>query len=96
MGLNEGRKRQWAYPFFGLTDEYKVKLHELLFDLVYHGSIEYFAVYEMPVHYRTFYTKKLVNTKEREQKSVDSAVSKASDSGTPSIARGPAINRNQG
>ena len=84
-----------GYPFFGLTDEYKVQLHELIFDLVHFGKFEYFAVYDMPVQYRTFYLRKLTNTKEKEQQAYDKSVGKT-DGQSSSIVKGPQINRGQG
>lgn len=80
----------WA--FFGLTDNYKIQLHELIFDLAHYGNIEYFAVYEMPVQYRTFYVRKLVNLKEKEKSHYESAKGK-NDAQPQQMAKGPAINR---
>ena len=91
----KGRKRpQWGYPFFGLAQEYKVQLHELIFDLTHFGNIEYFAVYEMPVQYRSFYLRKLVNTKEKERRDLDKASSNAKEATVqPKTVKGPGINR---
>ena len=49
----------------------------------------------MPVQYRTFYLRKLINIKEREQREWDrvSSESKASTSNS-NLVRGPGINRN--
>src|ERR1035437_9572314 len=70
----KGRNRlRWEYPFFGLTPEYKVQLHELIFDLVHYGQIEYFAVYDMPVQYRMFYIRKLINIKDKEKRDMENA-----------------------
>ena len=90
MDLKRRRRRRWAYPFFGLTNEYKVQLHELIYDLCHYGKIEYFAVYEMPVHYRNFYIRKLISTKEQEKKDYDKAHSK-SDVASSKIVRGPSV-----
>jgi hypothetical protein len=91
----KGRKRpQWGYPFFGLTQEYKVQLHELIFDLTHFGKIEYFAVYEMPVQYRTFYVRKLINTREKEKRDLEKASSNAREATPQSkTVKGPGINR---
>src|SRR5512137_888871 len=90
--LSGRRTPQWGYPFFGLTDEYKVSLHELIFDLAHHGNIEYFAVYEMPVQYRTFYIRKLMNMKEKERVHMDKAMGKE-DAPSSKVVKGPQINR---
>lgn len=92
MGWKEGRTPQWVYPFFGLTDEYKIQLHELIFDLCHYGNFGYEAVYSMPVQYRTFYMRKLINSKEKEKDQYEAASRK--QEATPSkIARGPAIKK---
>jgi hypothetical protein len=66
----------------------------LIFDLVHHGHVEYFAVYGMPVQYRTFYVRKLMNMKEKERISMDKAAGKEDAASSSSkIARGPQINR---
>ena len=79
------------YPFFGLTDEYKGKLHEVLFDLTHFGNFEYESVYGMPVQYRQFYIRKLINIKEKEKEQMDKDTKTPSQS--KSIARGPQIQR---
>lgn len=94
MDLNERRRRQWASGFFGLTDEYKVRLHELIFDLAHHGKLEYFAVYEMPVQYRTFYIRKLTNMKEKERMNYDASMGKNdAPSQNSKVVKGPQIQR---
>ena len=92
--LKDRRRRRWASGFFGLTDEYKVQLHELIFDLANIGNIEYFAVYEMPVQYRSFYVRKLTKMKEKERQDYDKAMGKNEATPTQQIVRGPAITRN--
>jgi hypothetical protein len=74
----------WAYPFFGLTDNYKAKLHESLFDLTHYGNFEYISVYTMPVQFRTFYLKKLIDVKTKENEEM----SKQKDSNSSNNARG--------
>ena len=90
MDLSGRRKPQWGYPFFGLTDNYRLQLHELIFDLVHYGKFQYDAVYSMPVQYRNFYVKKLGNTKEKERQQMDKASGKT-DGASSKMARGPAI-----
>jgi len=92
VALNERRRLRWEYPFFGLTDEYKVQLHEIIFDLCHFGKLGYDAVYSMPVQYRSFYVRKLINVKEKEKRQYDASSGKTE--ATPQkIAKGPAINR---
>ena len=79
--------------FFGLTDEYKIQLHELIFDLCNHSHFGYDAVYSMPVQYRTFYMRKLINSKEKEKDQYESATRKQQGGDTSKIVRGPSIKR---
>lgn len=81
-------------PFFGLTNEYKVQLHELIFDLCHYGKLGYDAVYSMPVQYRSFYIRKLVNMKEQERREYDKSQG-MNDAQPQKIVRGPAINRSK-
>ena len=74
-------------------DEYKIRLHGSIFDLVHYGKFDYFAVYEMPVHLRSFYLGKLVNTKEKEKAQMDAATNKAENQSSGKLARGPAISK---
>jgi len=89
----KGRRRlQWESGFFGLTDEYKIYLHEMVFDLCHFGKLEYEAVYSMPIQYRTFYMRKLMNIKEKQKSQYDASQGK--NEATPQkIVKGPAINR---
>ena len=89
--MRERRRRLWAYPFFGLTDEYKVHLHELILDLKFHGTIEYFAIYEMPVQYRTFYAKKLSNIMEKRRRDMENTGKH--DAPSSKVAKGPPLNK---
>jgi hypothetical protein len=77
------RKRLWVLAFFGLADEYKIYLHESLFNLVHFGNFDYDAVYSMPVQYRNFYIKKLINIKEKENAEIDKAQGTMSGGSTP-------------
>jgi len=90
------RKRRtflWEHPFFGLTDEYKSQLHELIFDLCHFGHFGYDSVYSMPVQYRTFYIRKLIKVKQDEKSQYDkqSRQSNTSSGDNKKIHRGPAI-----
>lgn len=79
--------------FFGLTDEYKVRLHELIFDLSHYGNLEYFAVYEMPVQYRSFYIRKLTNMKEKEKAQYEKARGEHEATPTQKVVKGPSVQR---
>jgi hypothetical protein len=64
--------------------------------MVYHGHFEYTSLYEMPVQNRTFYYRKLINFKQKEQELQEKAQGKVSEtSSRPNISRGPAINKRQ-
>lgn len=82
MILKGARICRWVYPFFGLTDKYRIKLHEMLFDLTYYGKFQYDAVYTMPVQYRSFYFNKLIKEKEREKADIDKANGKTEATST--------------
>jgi hypothetical protein len=84
---------RWGYPFFGLTDKYKIQLHELIFELCHFGKLEYDAVYSMPIQYRTFYIKKLANIKEKEKQQYEASSGKNEAASQKQVARGPSINR---
>jgi len=66
----------------------------LIFDLAHYGNIEYFAVYEMPVQYRTFYIRKLANMKEKERISYDKA-SGQTEAQSSKIVKGPPLSNGQ-
>ena len=93
MVLNERRRPRWVRPFFGLTDKYQIQLHSLLFDLS--DRIEWMTLYEMPVHYRNFCIRKLLNVREKEKEQYDKALGKQElGSSNNQMVRGPAINNN--
>jgi len=47
----------------------------------------------MPIQYRTFYVRKLMNMKEKERLHMDKAMGKEEASPTKAMPRGPAIGR---
>ena len=49
------------YDFFGLTPEYKLQIHEEIFQLILHskGGFTFGEVYNLPIYLRTFYLKRL-------------------------------------
>lgn len=62
---------QWGHPFYGLTlnPEDKVRIHEEIFNLVYHsnGGFSHDEIYTMPVFLRYFNLKMLLNQKQKEK-----------------------------
>ena len=57
-------------PFFGLTPEYKLGMHEEIFAVCYagKGGFIWSDVYNMPVHLRKFYIKLISDAIDRENK----------------------------
>ncbi len=72
-------KCQCPFSFFGLGSDYRPSLHNSLFDIAYHsnGGFTWDAVYEMPVHLRRYYLKRLHDVKKKEQEEMDKAKSKS-------------------
>jgi len=83
----------WVLISFGLPLEYKISLHEEIFNLCYYsnGGFTHSEIYSMPVYLRRFYIKKLVDTKKNEATQHETA-SKGAKSSAPKIDR-PAIRR---
>ncbi len=54
--------------FFGLTSEYKVETHKIIFSLAYfgNGGFTFEQVYNMPIYLRNFYVKYLEEIKQKE------------------------------
>lgn len=70
--------RRWKFPlklaFFGLTPEYKQSVHSAIFMLMYKvPGLNFQALYNMPVHLRSFYTKEYREWKEAENKTAESS-----------------------
>lgn len=61
---------RYRYPFFGLTQEYKVQVHKQIFQLGYYsqGAINVDIAYNLPIYLRNFYYKQLTEIKEEESK----------------------------
>jgi len=69
--------------FFGLGSKYKQVVHDEIFSLChYSNGFTFNDVYNMPVHWRRYYMKKLVDIKEKE-----SAAYKSSSSPPKTIQR---------
>lgn len=60
--------------FFGLTQEYKLQLHEEIFSLCYHGQggFTWNDVYNLPIHLRRFYIMKVKEMIDRKNFEVQS------------------------
>ena len=64
----------WAPPFYSLTltPEDKVRVHQEIFQLVYHGNgFTHDEVYSMPIPLRYFNLKMLIEQKEKEKEEVN-------------------------
>lgn len=73
--------------FFTLPAEYKVQLHEEIFNLSYYsqGGFTQDVVYNLPIYLRRFYIKKLVDVRKKENEEAEKAQAKAkSGARTPS------------
>jgi len=82
--LTVNTTKGWAYrcryPFFGLTQEYKVYLHQQIFQLGYYsqGAINVDIAYDLPVYLRNFYYKQLTEIKEKESSEHNKSTSSSS------------------
>ena len=67
------------FPFFGLTTEYKLGLHEEIFSLCYFGKggFTWNEVYELPIHLRRFYIQQVSKAIEEKNKAEKSEYSKS-------------------
>lgn len=66
--------------FFGVTLEYKEKLHEQIFDFIYYskGGFTYSDVYKMPISIRALYMGKLAKILEEKAEAMKKANRKRS------------------
>lgn len=67
------------FPFFGLTTEYKLGLHEEIFSLCYYGKggFTWNEVYELPIHLRRFYIQQVSKAIEEKNKAEKAEYNKA-------------------
>jgi len=71
--------------FFTLPNDYSLQLHNQLWEMVNYGNgFTWSEVYTMPIHWRRFYFKKLVDSKKKEKQEVDKVNKKGSSNG-PSV-----------
>jgi len=60
----------WASHFFGLTDEYKIIVHQQIYDLITVG-FDFYSLYTMPVYLRNFYIRYAYKRNEDERKMLE-------------------------
>jgi hypothetical protein len=66
-----------GFPFFTLPADYKVQLHNQIWEMVHHGNgFTWSEVYFMPTYLRKFYFNKLVELKKKEAENAKQAQSK--------------------
>lgn len=65
--------------FFGLASSYRGVLQDEIFDLMYYGKMgwTYTELYNLPVHLRRYFYRKLVDTKKKEAEAEKAAYDKA-------------------
>ena len=65
--------------FFGLGSDYKARLYDQLFELMYYGKMgwSWTELYQLPVQIRYYYYRKLADIKEKEYKAEKAAIDKA-------------------
>ena len=76
------------FPFFGLTTDYKLGLHEEIFSLCYYGKCGFTwnEVYELPIHLRRYYIQQISKAIEERNKAEQAQVSKSKRS-APTFSR---------
>jgi hypothetical protein len=66
------------WTLFGLTPEYKLVVNQEIFDLVFHGKgFTYHDAYNMPVHIRHFFVRKLQKYFEDQRSAEEKAAKEA-------------------
>ena len=76
------------FPFFGLTTDYKLGLHEEIFSLCYYGKggFTWNEGYELPIHLRRYYIQQISKAIEERNKAEQAQVSKSKRS-APTFSR---------
>ncbi|WWT39326.1 hypothetical protein [Microcystis phage Mel-JY01] len=66
-----------ALTFFGLSNEYRLALHDEIFSLCFHGAggFEFNSVYNMPIMLRRYYIKKIIEYKKEQNKQIEASQS---------------------
>lgn len=76
------------FPFFGLTTEYKLGLHEEIFSLCYYGKggFTWNEVYDLPIHLRRYYIQQISKAIEEKNKAEKAEYNKTQRS-APTFSR---------
>ncbi len=76
------------FPFFGLTADYKLGLHEEIFSLCYYGKggFTWNEVYDLPIHLRRYYIQQISKAIEEKNKAEKGEATKAKRS-APTFSR---------
>ena len=69
----------WALTFFGLTQEYRLQMHKVIFSMIYHGKggFTFQDLYNMPVFLRGFYLKEMNDAVEKHNAEMEKAMKKS-------------------
>ena len=76
------RRQRWRFQspcdFFGLSPEYKVEIHEQIFQLILHskGGFTFSDAYNLPIYLRTFYLKRLTTYYQKEAREIKKEIDK--------------------
>jgi len=62
---------------FGLSDKHIENVYEELFLLKYHGGWSFFEAYNLPIHIRRWFMRRLVKQFEKENKAMQDAKKKS-------------------
>jgi hypothetical protein len=63
--------------FFTLPNDYSIQLHSQIWEMVNYGNgFTWSEVYFMPIHWRNFYFKKLLEAKKKEKEEHDKSSKK--------------------
>lgn len=91
--MRRGWRCHWVWTSFGLAPEYRIAIHEEVFNLCYYsnGAFTHREAYSLPVFLRRFYIKKLADAKKQEAEQHENAA-KGNKGGKPKIDR-PGISR---
>lgn len=67
------------FPFFGLTPNYKIGLHEEIFSLCYYGKggFTWDEVYSLPIHLRRFYIQQVSKAVDEKNKAENAELNKS-------------------
>ena len=91
-GYEERMTIPLGVDFFTLPPEYRIQLHEEVFNLAYYsqGGFTQDIVYNLPIYLRRFYIRKLVDIRNKENEQVEKAQASAK-SKSPSMPNKPSM-----